>query len=78
MPVLDITYCTTTGGTSFSTWGTTQYQQYGAALGARYKNQPNLMWLFGDDSFLGNFDSFWTAFLTGLSRRRGHAPVSAW
>jgi Protein of unknown function (DUF4038) len=65
-PVLDITESIGRGGTCFIGWGTTQYQAFGAALGTRYASQPNLFWLVGDDSFPGDYETYWAAFLTGL------------
>jgi hypothetical protein len=51
------------------TWGgnlnNTEAQAYGAAIGARYASQPNLVWMVEDDYF-GNVDSKLDAFLTGL------------
>jgi hypothetical protein len=44
----------------------TEFQAYGTALGGRYKNQPNLIWLLADDYF-GTKDSAITAFMTGVS-----------
>lgn len=48
--LLDVvmTYATVSGG-CLSGWTTTQYQDYGAALAARYGDTPNLVWEFGDD-----------------------------
>lgn len=43
-----------------------EFTAYGAALGARYKNQPNLVWNLADDYF-GNNDGLITAFMTGVS-----------
>lgn len=79
LPLLDCQYNSNTGE-CFSGWGTTQYQTFGSALGARYKNQPNVLWLVGDDSFPGasgsNFDNFFTAFLTGLQSAGDTHPIS--
>ena len=44
---------------------TTEFQAYGAALGARYASQPNLIWHLADDYF-GENDSLITAFMTGV------------
>ena len=45
---------------------TTEFQAYGAALGARYASTPNIVWNLADDYF-GDNDSLITAFLTGLT-----------
>jgi hypothetical protein len=45
---------------------TTEFTAYGAALGARYKNQPNLVWHLADDYF-GDNDALITAFMTGVT-----------
>jgi hypothetical protein len=53
----------------------TQYQNYGAALAARYAATPNLVWMVADDYF-GGFDTQIAAFLTGL-RSGGDTHVIA-
>lgn len=47
------------------TWTTAQWQAFGTFLGNRYKNQPNIMWIFGDDYF-GDIDSNLSACLTNI------------
>jgi Protein of unknown function (DUF4038)/Putative collagen-binding domain of a collagenase len=42
-----------------------EFQAFGAAVGARYLNQSNLIWVLADDYF-GFNDDLLTAFLTGL------------
>jgi Meckel syndrome type 1 protein len=54
-----------TGTTWASGLSNTERQAYGAALGARYASQPNLVWVIEDDYF-GFNDSSLDAFLTGL------------
>jgi len=44
---------------------TTQFQNYGTALGNRYKTYPNVIWIVGEDYF-GTYDSRLTALLTGI------------
>jgi hypothetical protein len=67
-PLFDIFYATTPGGgTAFNGWTNSQFQAYGAAIGARYASQPNLMWLFGDDTFPTSFDGFFDQIRTGLA-----------
>lgn len=52
-----------------------EFQAYGTALGSRYKNQPNLVWMVADDYF-GGSDSLLDGFLTGL-RGAGDTHVIA-
>ena len=72
-------------GTPFAGWSTTQFQAYGAAVGARYSSalQPNIVWLFGNDSeesspSPGDPDNIWSAFLTGLTGAGATQPRAAW
>ncbi len=44
---------------------TQQYTDYGTNLGNRYKNQPNIIWVVGNDYF-GSYDTAYSAMLTGL------------
>jgi hypothetical protein len=66
------TYSLYTSGAPLHGWTNTQYQDYGAAVGARYASQPNLIWEAGDDyggSWVGGlnaYDTAFSAFLTGL------------
>lgn len=53
---------------------TSEFQAYGTALGNRYKNQPNLVWMVADDYFGGSDDNLLNSFLTGL-RAAGDAHV---
>src|SRR6185437_13599983 len=49
-----------------ASWTTTQWQDYGTGLGARYAaGFPNVFWLVGDDYF-GTIDTQLAAFLTSL------------
>lgn len=43
----------------------TEFQAYGTAIGTRYKNQPNLIYVLADDYF-GDNDGLLNSFLTGL------------
>lgn len=54
---------------------TTEFQAYGAALGARYASTPNLVWTLADDYFSDN-DTLITAFLTGLRGAGDTHPVA--
>jgi len=53
----------------------TEFQAYGAALGARYAAQPNLIWNLADDYF-GFDDTVIDAFLTGLRGAGDAHPVA--
>ena len=67
-PLFDIQYCTTPGGgTAFNGWTNSQYQAYGTAIGTRYASQPNLMWLFGDDTYPTAYDTYFDYIRTGLA-----------
>ena len=44
----------------------TDYQNYGAAIGARYKDYPNIIWWFGGDYF-DSGNTLLDAFVTGLT-----------
>ena len=48
---LDVVYsqAVDTSGAALYGWTDAQYTTYGAAIGARYKNTPNLIWFFGND-----------------------------
>ena len=64
-----MTYATVSG-CCLNGWTTTQYQNYGTALAARYASTPNLVWHTGDDyqeaSGATLTDADLSAFLTGL------------
>lgn len=68
-----------TGG-AFASWTTTQCTAYGNAVGARYSsaNQPNIVWLFGNDEFQGTHDTQYSAFLTGLRNNGANQIAGAW
>jgi Protein of unknown function (DUF4038) len=53
----------------------TEFQAYGAAIGARYASQPNLIWMVADDYF-GSSDAKISAFLTGLRGAGASQPIS--
>ena len=53
----------------------TQYQAAGNAIGTRYKNQPNLIWLIMDDYF-SSFDSSLSSLLTGLRASGDTHPIA--
>lgn len=46
-------------------WTTTQWQNYGTALGNRYKNIPGILWELGDDIF-GTYNTELVAFIAAL------------
>ena len=71
-PIFDITYTT-----AYSGWTNTQFQAFGAAMGGRYGSQPNLMWMFGDDTFPGTDDTQFDAILAGLSGAGDTHPLTA-
>lgn len=52
-----------------------EFQSYGAALGARYANQTNLIWMVADDYF-GSSDTKISSFLTGLRGAGANQPIS--
>lgn len=65
------TYAVHDTGGCLNGWTNTQYQNYGAAAGARYAATPNVIWEVGDDygsGFAGGqaYDTQFSAFLTGL------------
>jgi hypothetical protein len=66
------TYAIFNTGGPLHGWTTTQFQNYGAAIGARYASTPNVIWEVGDDyngSWVGGsgfYDTQFSAFLTGL------------
>jgi len=53
----------------------TEFQAYGTALGNRYKNTPNLIWVVADDYF-GSVDTLISAFLTGLRGTGDTHPIA--
>jgi len=53
----------------------TEFQAYGAALGARYAGTLNLVWVVADDYF-GSVDSKISAFLTGLRGAGDTHPIT--
>jgi hypothetical protein len=53
----------------------TEFQAYGAAIGARYAGQDNLVWMVADDYF-GSVDSKISSFLTGLRGAGASQPIS--
>ena len=53
----------------------TEFQAYGAALGARYGSRANLIWMCADDYF-GDDDSVISAFLAGVRGAGDTHPVS--
>src|SRR5262245_22503502 len=46
-------------------WTNQQWTDFGTFIGNRYKNQPNIMWIMGDDYF-GSFDSQFDIFQIAL------------
>lgn len=65
-----------TGSTWASGLSGAEIQAYGAALGGRYQNQPNLMWSIEDDYFGGATDSKLNSFLTGLRAAGDTHPIT--
>ncbi len=76
------TYAINDGTGCLNGWTNTQYQNYGAAVGARYASQPNVTWELGDDyggswdGGLNGYDTKFSAFLTGLRGAGANQPVS--
>lgn len=68
-------YDEATGGLQAG-WTNTQWSDFGAAMGNRYKTTPNIVWVIGDDSFGGSDDAKWDALLSGL-RGTGDTHVIA-
>jgi hypothetical protein len=54
---------------------TTEFQAYGAAIGARYASQGNLIWMVADDYF-GSSDAKISSFLTGLRGAGASQPIA--
>lgn len=60
---LNIAYTQNAGNGCFSSGGAlynltqAEYTDYGTAIGNRYKSQPNIVWLYGNDYFAGSFDT---------------------
>jgi hypothetical protein len=65
--VFNLVYDAPSSGNSMNGWTSTQDQAYGTALGNRYKNQPNIIWLFGNDENPTTNDTRYTSFKTGLT-----------
>ena len=65
-------------GYLYNTWTTGQWTDYGALIGARYKNTPNLVWLVGNDAFSPFSDSVWTALLSGIRGAGDTHMVTPW
>jgi len=60
------------------TWTTTQWQDWGALLGARYAGTPNLVWLVGNDMFSPYSDSILNAVYAGITGAGDTHMWSAW
>lgn len=65
-------------GYAFGSWTNTQFQAYGTAVAGRYKNQPNLIWLFGNDAYPGSQDTNWNSILTGIQGTGDTHLYAAW
>jgi hypothetical protein len=65
-------------GGAYASWTTGQFQAFGAAIGARYACQPNIIWLFGNDAYQGLDDTDWDYILTGLRGAGANQLVGAW
>jgi Protein of unknown function (DUF4038)/Putative collagen-binding domain of a collagenase len=59
-------------------WTATQWQDWGALLGARYKSTPNLIWLMGNDMFSPYSDSILNAVYAGVTGTGDTHLWSAW
>jgi len=79
---LAYTYAVFNTGGCLNGWTALQFQNYGAAVGARYATQQNVIWEVGDDyggSWVGGLNAFDTQFsslLTGLRGAGGNQLVS--
>jgi hypothetical protein len=75
--VMNITTPTTeiNPGVQQQAWTTTQWTNFGTFLGNRYKNTPNILWIFGDDYF-GSYDTGFEALLAAL-RAAGDAHLAS-
>ena len=66
------TYSVFATGSCLNGWTATNFQNYGAAVGARYAGTPNVIFEVGDDyggswdGGLNGFDTQFSSFLTGL------------
>jgi len=60
----------------YASAGAAQCTAIAAALAARYASQPNIIWMVGDDSPPGAWDTLETAFLTGLRNAGDTRPIS--
>lgn len=68
-------YSTTTVGTAFYGKSAADCQSYGALIGARYGNRPNVVWVFGNDyQNWPAHDTVFDAVLTGL-QSQASTPV---
>ena len=56
-------------------WTTTQWTNYGTAIGGRYKNQPNILWIVADDYF-GAQDTGLTAMLSAIRAAGDTHPIT--
>jgi len=65
-------------GYAFSGWSNSQFQAYGTAVANRYKNQPNLIWLMGNDEFPTTHDTEYNYILTGIQSAGDTHLVGAW
>ncbi len=61
-----------------NSWTSGQWQSWGALLGARYKNQPNLVWLVGNDMFSPYSDTTLAAVYTGVTGTGDTHMWGAW
>ena len=61
-----------------NSWTTTQWQAWGALVGARYKSTPNLIWLVGNDMFSPYSDTVLAAVYTGVTGTGDTHMWGAW
>ena len=67
------------GGGVMTGWTTAQCQTYGNLIGTRYKNTPNIFYLFGNDDLPGTDDSKFDAFIAGLAAAGDtHIRIAWW
>ena len=62
----------------YGSWSTTEWTEWGTALGNRYKNTPNLIWLIGNDAFSPYSDTVWNAAKSGITGTGDTHLWSAW
>jgi len=66
------------GGQWQNSWTTTQWQAWATSIATRYKNQPNLIWLLGNDMFSPYADGILNAVQTGVTGTGDTHMWGAW